>query len=233
MYPQRSRGAGLSSGPGSSQGSEYLSCLRNRDGPALLDEDRVEVGPDRVHDPGDLGRVAGLAFDHQVVPDLAQLDAGVGEGRPKLVLDHGQVSEHADFEDIGLIPRGRDRQVGHADSMAGDPELAGVKHDEIEDRRVADGDQRLGRPGGDLLLEGQDPRLVDEHLEGGVVAVQGLDERAHGAGTLHRQGRRQRHARQSRRDLALFGESRRDRQRLALQGRRDRQRLRCERGRGR
>ena len=156
-----------------------------------------------------------------------------GKADLELALDQGQVGEHADFEGIGLIPRGRDRQVGHADSPAGDPELAGVKHGEIEDRRVADGDQRLGRSGGDLLLEGQDPRLVDEQVDRGVVAAQGLDERAHGAGTLHRPGRRQRHARQSRRDLALFGESRRDRQRLGLQGRRDRQRLRCERGRGR
>ena len=118
---------------------------------------------------------------------------------------------------------------------AGDPELSGADHGEFDDRWVADGDQRLGRSGGDVLLlrEGEDPRLVDEHLEGGVVAAQALDERAHGAGTLHRPRRRQRHARQSRRDLALFGESRRDRQRLGLQGRRDRQRLRCKWGRGR
>ena len=201
------------------------------DGPRLTGDDRGQVGVDRLDDPGDLGRVARLAFDHDVVAELAQLDAGVGEHRPQLALDQGQVGEHADLEDIGLIPRGRDRQVAHADPQPGDPELAGADHGKLDDRRVADGDQRLGRPGGHLLLEGEDPRLVDEQVEGGVVAAQALDKRAHGAGTLRRPGRRQRHARQSRRDLALFGESRRDRQRLGLQGCRDRQRLRCERGR--
>ena len=38
---------------------------------------------------------------------------------------------------------------------------------------IADGDQRLGRPGGDVLLEVEDSRLVDEYVERGVVAAAG------------------------------------------------------------
>ena len=35
---------------------------------------------------------------------------------------------------------------------AGDPELAGADHGKLDDRRVADGDQRLGWPGGQEIF---------------------------------------------------------------------------------
>ena len=162
----------LPSGPSlASEGFHELSSLRSRDGPGLLDEDRSEVVFDHHDDPGDLERVAGFAFNHKVVADLAQLDARVGEGRTELGMDHDQVGQHANLEVVGFTPRGRDRQVGHADSPANDPDLPGVDHDEIEDRRVADGDQRLVPSGDDVLLQGEDPRLVNDHCDRLVVAM--------------------------------------------------------------
>ena len=153
----------------------------------------------------DLSLVPGLAFNHEVVPDLAQLDAGVGKGGPKFVLDQGQVGENRDLERISFIPRGRDRQVGHADTLADEPDLPRVDHGKVEDRRVADGNQRPVRPGRDILLEVEDPRLVDEHLERGVIAAQAVGELLDRARALGRPRLGKGQLDQAGRILALLG----------------------------
>ena len=124
-----------------------------------------------------------LALDHDMVPDLAEVDARVREDRPQRALDQRQVGEDPDLEGDGLVLRIRDRQVGHADRPAADPELARADDGEVQDRRIADGDQRPGWPGDEILLEREDPCLVHQDIEGSVVALEALDERGRGART--------------------------------------------------
>ena len=90
-----------------------------------------------------------------------------------------QVGDDVDLEVVRPAVGGGHRQVGHADPLADDPDLPGADDDELDDRRVADGDQRGGVPGGEVLPGRQDPPLADEDLERGVVGAQALDEFGH------------------------------------------------------
>ena len=141
------RAAGRLLGAASTPAGPLRGCCVRRFWSGL---DRDQVRLDRLDDPGDLGRVAGLALDHDAVADLGQPDRGAREQGVQLAAEHGQVGHDPDLEAVHLAVRGDDRQVGHPDPPPLDADLPVADDGEVRHRRVADRDQR-----GRLALHGQ------------------------------------------------------------------------------
>ena len=134
------------------------------------------MGRDGLLNLGNLSVAAGLALDDYLVADLTQSNAGVGEQGAEFALEQAEVVGDADLVAVVLALGRHDGQVGRADALAGDADLAGVEHVELDHFRIAHGDEGLLRPGRDVLPERQDPTLPDQHLERGVGPLQALDE---------------------------------------------------------
>ena len=146
--------------------------------PLLANLYRLQVGSHCFDDPSHLSIVARLALDHDVVAELSQLDARIGEERAKAALKKAEVSQYSDFEGIDLILSRGDGQIRDPDPQARDSNLTRVEDRELDDGGVARGDQRLVGPGREIFLDREDPALAHVHLEGRIVSLEAVDKRA-------------------------------------------------------
>jgi hypothetical protein len=115
--------------------------------------DRSHVGIDRRDNPGDLSGVACLAFNNDLFAKLGNPQRGIRKHLAELGAEGVEVGNDLDFVVKRLPGTGRDREVGRPEFLADESNLIDPGHEKVDHARVANRDDRILLPCGELLLE--------------------------------------------------------------------------------